>query len=500
MDTKIKRYQWGSNRTGMAFFYHNCGKKPKYFIHLQPNKDDSNMKIKNIQILPALLIVLCSSLVSCGVDRWKEYAPLIELDEWITSVMRENYLWYQDIPQDENLNFFISPDAFLKTIVSKEDYSSSFIDTLRQTPAPSYGFDYSLYRVVNNDTAYNALITYILPDSPASRAGLKRGDYIMKVNDEYITKKSETKLLNNGKAIKLVLGKYVAPPADVEEGKEPEDVVQTGTAALGAEQPVEDNPINYHTVLTSGSYKVGYLVYSHFTAGPTPDSQKYNDELRSIFREFADAGITYFILDVRYNTGGSLECAQLLSTMLAPASVLDTPFASLEYNDKLTSKNHNITYNSQLIGTGANLNIQQGFMLSSSTTSGITGTMLNCLSPLKRWALVGSPVSCHGVATEAFVSPKYPWSLNPVVCTVKNSAGESGRGGSFTPNATVIETTDRSTFLPFGDPKEALLSVALGIIDGTYPPAEAKKSSTRTAPVKQVINTPSRKAAARSTL
>lgn len=458
------------------------------------------MKIRKILLVPTLLTAAFSCLVSCGVDRWPEYASQIELDEWVTEVMRENYLWYQDIPADKELNFFTSPEAFLKTIVSKEDNNFSYIDTLRQTPPPSYGFDYSLYRVVNNDTAYNALVTYILPDSPASKAGLKRGDYIMKVNDEYITKKSETRLLDSGQAISLMLGTYVPPLENVEEGEETADVVQTRTAAMGAEQPIADNPINFHAVYSVASHRVGYLVYSHFSAGPTPDSQQYNDELRTIFREFAQAGVTYFILDLRYNNGGSLECAQLLSTLLAPARALGTPFASLEYNDKLTSKNHEITYDPQLIGTGANLDIQQGFILSSSSTGGVAGTMLNCLAPLERWALVGGPITCQGVATEAFISPKYPWSLNPVVCTVKNSAGESGRGGTFSPNAAVSETTNRSTFLPFGDPKEALLSVAFGMIDGSYPPPEEETPAARMAPVKNVIHTPSRKAAARSTI
>lgn len=458
------------------------------------------MKLKNILLLPVLFVALCSSLVSCGVDRWAEYASEIELDEWVTSVMRENYLWYQVIPQDKDLNFFISPSAFLKTVISPEDGNSSFVDTLRQTPPLSYGFDYSLYRVVKNDTAYNALVTYVLPESPAFRAGLKRGDYIMKVDNEYITKKSETRLLNGEKAINLQIGKYLAPPAEVEEGQETADVIPSQTLEMGMKQPVEDDPINAYKVLTSGGFKVGYLVYSHFRAGPSPESQKYNDELRSIFREFADAGITHFVLDLRYNTGGSLECAQLLSTMLAPAEALGTPFAHLEYNDKQTSKNHEITFDPLLIGTGANLNIQQGFILTSSSTAGISGTMLNCISPLKRWALVGSSLACHGVATEAFVSPKYPWSLNPVVCLVKNSEGESGRRGSFTPNVTVNETANRKTFLPFGDPKEALLSVALGLIDGTYPPKDEEKPEAQMAPVKNVIHTPSRKAAARSTL
>lgn len=459
------------------------------------------MKIRKILLIPTLLIAAFSSLTSCGEDRWPEYAAQIELDEWIASVMRENYLWYQDIPTDDKLNLFIAPEAFLKTVVSKQDNNFSYIDTLRTTPEPSYGFDYSLYRVVKNDTAYNALITYILPNSPAAAAGLKRGDYIMKVNNEYITKKSENRLLDSGTAINLVLGKYVPPLENVEEGEETADVVETGTAQLGAEQPVVDNPINTYAVYRVGPYTVGYLVYSHFSAGPTPDSQQYNNELRAISREFAQAGVTHFVLDLRYNNGGSLACAQLLSTLLVPADALTTPFASLEYNDKLTSKNHSLTFDPQLIGTGANLNIQQGFILSSSSTGGLSGTLLNCLAPLERWALVGSPITCQGVATEAFVSPKYPWSLNPVVCMVKNSLGESGRGGSFTPNAAVSETANRSTFLPLGDPKEALLSVAFGLIDGSYPPPpEVKVPAAQKAPVKSVIHTPSRKAAARATI
>lgn len=459
------------------------------------------MKIRKILLLLLLFMGTLSSLVSCGVDRWPEYAAQTELDEWVTATLRENYLWYAELPEDKKMNFFLTPEAFLKSIVSKEDFGMSFIDTIRQIPPLSYGFDYSLYRIVNNDTAYNALITYILPDSPASKAGLKRGQWIMKVNDEYITKKSEPELLDTGKAIGLLMGRYTRQ-IDEETEEEIGVVVQTGTAEMEAEQPVEDNPINYHAVLTaSNGVKVGYLVYSHFTAGSTTDSQVYNDKLRNISREFADAGITHFILDLRYNTGGSLECAQLLSTLLTPAATLDTPFATLKYNDKLTHKNHSLLFDTKLIETGANLNIQWGCVLTSGTTTGVSGTMMNCLFPLKRWALVGSALPCYGVATEAFINPKYPWSLNPVVCSVFNSDGDTNRNMSLSAAATVSETTDLLQFLPFGDKKEALLSVALGLIDGTYPPKEEETPEARSvAPVKNVIHTPSRKTAGRATL
>lgn len=459
------------------------------------------MKIKNRLLLPILSVAALTSLISCGVDRWTEYAAETELDQWITTVMRQNYLWYADMPAEKELNFFTQPEAFLKSVVAKEDNNLSFIDTIRATPPLGYGYDYALYRVAGNDTAYNALITYILPHSPAAKAGLERGEWIMTVNNEYITKKSEPRLLDSGKAIQLLMGKYTKKQN--EDGSETGIVVQDRTAELGAEQPTEENPINYHKVFTtSNGVKVGYLVYTHFTAGPQPDSQQYNDELRALSREFADAGVTQFILDLRYNTGGSLECVQLLNTLLAPSGALNTPMASLTYNDKLSSKNHEILFDPKLIATGANLNITQGFILSSAATTGVSGTLLNLLAPFNRWALVGNVVNSYGLATERYVHPTYPWSLNPVVCTVYNKEDDPdlGRTLSYKPNVSVDETANLAKFLPFGNEKEALLSVALGMIDGTYVPEEKKRSKAQLGFVKNVINTPGRKTPPRSTI
>ena len=56
------------------------------------------MKIRNILFTPILFIVMISGLFSCGVDRWPEYAEETELDIWIDSVMRQEYLWYNEMP------------------------------------------------------------------------------------------------------------------------------------------------------------------------------------------------------------------------------------------------------------------------------------------------------------------------------------------------------------------------------------------------------------------
>ena len=424
------------------------------------------MKIRNILLLPTVLLLTLSGLTSCGEDRWPEYAHMTEVDQWITSVMREHYLWYKDIPADEELNLFIAPDAFLKSITSQEDNGQSHIDTIQKEPTPSYGFDYALYPVIDNDTAYHALITYTLPHSPASTALLKRGEWIMKINDEVITRKNEKKLFEQGDALTLLLGNYttqIDPETETEIGV----IVESRTAHMEAKQLVEESPVHYHQVITtSNGIKIGYLVYSHFEAGTPTEPQRYNDQLRTISREFADAGITHFILDLRYNKGGSLDCAQLLSALVAPSNALGQPLGSLQYSDKQAAKNSSFSFDSKLIETGANLNITQGFILSTNTTSGTSGTLLNLLSPLQRWGLVGSSVTNRGVTTERFNYPNNVWALYPVVCEVLNAKEEIGLG-TFTPNKSVNETSDLSKFLPFGDVNEALLSTTIGLIDGS---------------------------------
>jgi hypothetical protein len=85
--------------------------------------------------------------------------------------MREVYLWYEDIPAANSLNYFQAPDAFLKSILSKNDKGFSTVDSIMDTPLPSYGFDYTLYKVATSDTTYTALVSYVAKNSPAEDAG-----------------------------------------------------------------------------------------------------------------------------------------------------------------------------------------------------------------------------------------------------------------------------------------------------------------------------------------
>mgnify|MGYP000772065485 FL=1 len=453
-------------------------------------------KLRKIILIPALSIVFISGFFSCGVDRWPEYAHQTALDTWMLDIMQQNYLWYQDLPSYDDVNLFLDPASFLSKVKSKSD-SYSFVDSVMETPLPTYGFDYSLVRSADIDTAYNALITYVIPGSPAEAAGLERGNWIMKVDTSYISKKYETQLLQGTKARDLVMGVWKEVPVEPEEGEVGEEettvykvVPNDKTLKLPAARAVEDNPVHKTEILTvkenNSDIKVGYLMYNSFTAGTKADPEKYNDELRQISQEFKKAGVKYVILDLRYNAGGSLDCVQLLGTILTSNARLNGPMAYLEYNDKNRNKDATINFDPTILGSGTNLDLPGLFVITSGTTAGAPEMLIGSLFLKDSYPVVsiGSATKGQNVATEQFVNEEFLWSVNPVVCTVYNSKHDEN--GSFVPNAdlkisetTIDGITNYSEFLPFGDPNERLLKVAIGVIEGTYPPKKEEDTTTK---------------------
>lgn len=448
------------------------------------------MNLRKIILIPALIIAFISGFISCGVDRWPEYAHQTALDSWMYDIMQQNYLWYESMPSYNNVNLFLDPASFLAKVKASND-SYSFVDSVMETPLPTYGFDYSLVRSQDIDTAYNALITYVIPGSPAEKAGLQRGNWIMKVDTSYISKKYEVALLQGTQARDLVMGVWKEVIPEVEEGEEEEEpiykvVPNDITLKMGAAQIVEDNPFHKSEILDLSTGKVGYLMYNSFTAGTKNDPEKYNNELRKWSAELAQQNINKVILDLRYNAGGTLDCVQLLSTILTPSYYLDQDMTFLEYNDKNIDKDATLTFDQQLLKNGKNLDLNTLIVLISGETAGAPEMLMNNLNnKVQKLIGIGSSTKGQNVATEKFINEEFSWAVNPVVCTVYNSEHDTFNGG-FQPHYSVSSSTDYSTFLPFGDPKEALLSVAIGVLEGTYPPTEPDEPETETTSSKSI--------------
>ncbi|KAA6344969.1 hypothetical protein EZS27_007433 [termite gut metagenome] len=449
------------------------------------------MNTKKIIIGTFLYLILS---VSCGEDRQKEYDEFTEVPHWIESVMRKNYYWYESIPT-KNLNFFAEPDVFFNSLLSNEDgkkrngkqYYYSTLKNLSKTTDTrglqqidySYGFDFVLYKLGNTGitATYAALVLYVVSDSPAERAGLERGTWILDVNGKTITE-ANYNLLYGGEAAELSIGIWF------ENG-----IRSLGVCSIDAACEIEDNPVYYHNIYEApeNSKRIGYLVYNHFTAGKTENDKTYNSDLLKLSNIFKGEGVNEFILDLRYNNGGLLTSAQLLCAILAPQSALGKSAGYLEFNDKYNPQIEEITLNPNNLQEGANLNLKTLYVIIGEATASASEMLINTLSPYMNVILIGTQTEGKNVGSITFKDDKYSWELQPIVCKIYNSEKKSDYANGFTPDYMIEENkgTNLDRFLNLGNPNELLLNAALNIINETYQ-KEGQETVSRLSPLEMI--------------
>ena len=448
------------------------------------------MKARNLLIVLAGLLVMPLYFGGCAVDRWEAYAGRTRTDRWIDDTMRVWYYWKQDIPHTNDLNYFSPPFEFFASVLSEQDGKDgqpfSTIDSLdapatRGVPSTDYGygFQYTTNHVEDNDTALYARLLYVSPDSPAGEAGLERGDWILEMDGEPITENNYSRL-NGGEGITLTVGYYDAAQDTILAYAEPQTLAPART--------FYDNPVHYRNVYVSGSKRVGYLVYNHFTGGLTESSTEYDDDLREAFNYFATEQVNEFVLDLRYNNGGQLSCASLLCAMLAPSSALGQTLAYLEFNESIGEQE--MVFDESLIQGGANLNLSRLYVLTSTETASASEMLINCLKPYMEVVLVGGTTVGKNVASRAFVNEELMLEMRPIVCKLYNADRESEYAEGFTADVSVDENGDMARFLPFGNPDELMLYTALNLINGTQ--SETQQAAAQTVTVK--YNSVARKA------
>ena len=435
-----------------------------------------------------LLTAVLLTLTSCGEDRSGEFYALIEDRMWIEETMLQNYLWADEItPVEDEDDYFQERATFFKNLLSKTalDGKGDKYSYMEEDPKTDDGEDarsmtldrtstYGMEFVLTNDPTGTtnhtfARVLYTLEGSPAQQAGILRGDWITSINGQRITTSNYQQLMQGG-AVKVSRSRFVSMEGTLSQ--------MVDTLALGASVTMEINPFYVHKTIETDGHKVAYLVYNEFSTGPENKGTEttYNEQMKQIFAGFKAQQPDAFILDLRYNNGGFLQCAQALGSLLAPADALGKDFATLTFNGISNKTNEHFPLETQY--ADANLNLSRIYILTGQLTASASEVIINGLIPYmgtENVILIGIQTEGKNVAMQAFRNDVYGLTLWPVVAYVANADGDGDYGNGFTPQYRLDENSV-ITWYPLGDPREYLLKNTLSLItSGTMPDLESSR-------------------------
>jgi len=429
---------------------------------MKNNKNFSNF-------LLIVIIIIASICYSCKNEDNYDNNYLTEISKWVYDWMYDLYLWYDKMPIIVDFSTKTEPEKFFyEELIYKTEDKWSYItnnfaelesELVKGTPK-SMGFYPIFARYGENKVVI--IIAYVYSNSPAAKAGLKRGDIIFKINGQFLTIYNYYDLYNQ-ESYTITLGKY-------DENNKFQEIK---TIQLNAEI-IEANPVLFDTTYNFNNQKTGYLVYVQFING---EKNKYKDILSNAINKFKNNNIQNLIVDLRYNPGGEIENATFLGSSLAPANVArnNEIFIKLNYNNKLQqyfldeegSESDNLII--KFDTTVNNLNINKIYFLTTNQTASASELLIIGLKSYFKdnLKIVGS--NTYGKYVGSLIiydfenNPrKHNWAIMPVVLKYSNADDYTDFKDGLTPD---IEITENLLDLKnFGDTLDPFLHYCLNDI------------------------------------
>ena len=349
----------------------------------------------------------------------------------------------------------------------------------------TYGYTPIVYRLSKESNEVIAAVAFVSENSPAEKAGIKRGDLIYKIDGKTLTTENYLDLFYSSQ-IKLSMAKL--------DGN---TITPTTELSLEAVKMYE-NPILCDSVYNLDGKKVGYLAYSSFDLKSIP-------ELINICKEFKNEGIKELILDLRYNGGGYVITENVLASMFAPQVNVTNKdvFEKEDYNDFFTEyyKQEGIStitkfeteYNYNEIDLNvstkdANIGLEKIYGIITANSASASEAPLSGLMPYMDIELIGEQSHgkyCTGwmlAAEDAY--DKVPqvikdWGIYVMVSIYKNANNETPcMPNGLKPNVEAEVKDNPLETYQLGDENEAMLRVALEKAGKVYPASRTQETHT----------------------
>lgn len=251
---------------------------------------------------------------------------------WLKGWETDFYLWYGELPNPDPstfttvLKYFDALKTPLTTISGKPKdqfhftYATTDWEKLSQSGVEAgYGVTWALVARAPPRKLY---VAYTEPNTPATTAGLVRGDEVTMVDTAALVD-GDKNVLNAG-LFPAALGETHTFIIKKRVGGATPTISLTSAA-------ITSNPVQNVGIIPGSSPPAGYIL---FNAHIATAEQKLIDAINTL----KSAGAKDLVLDLRYNGGGYLILASELAYMIAnPSRTSGKTFEKTIFNDKYTT-------------------------------------------------------------------------------------------------------------------------------------------------------------------
>lgn len=456
-----------------------------------------------------LILIVSFSTVSCFEDNDDNLISASQINDFVWKGMNTFYLYKDDVPDLANdrfpsnddyatyLNGFNSPFDLFESLIHQRETVDRFswivddyiaLEQLFSGIITSNGMEFGIFGFSPTDTNRYGYVRYVLPNTSAASQGVKRGDIFYAINGTQLTSDNWRSLTSTDNYT-INIGSY-------EDSGTPETtddfVTNTSETVTLSKAQYTENPILTNKVIDVGGIKVAYLMYNGFTG-----TDQFNAELNDTFGAFKSANATELVLDLRYNPGGSVNTAILLSSMITgqfTGDIFSTEQWNSEFQQAFEDENPEFLI-SRFVnnndGAALNsLNLSRVFILTTRSSASASELVINSLSPYINVVQIGTSTTGKYQASRTLydspnfgrsgANPSHTYAMQPLIFKSLNVNGATDYFNGLFPEPNNILAESIRNLGVLGDVNEPLLARAISIIDGTgksSSPASSKSES-----------------------
>ena len=430
--------------------------------------------MKKIVISSLLLLLLIIPLGCSDMDD-NAVPTSLEIKDFVWKGMNLYYLWQEDVPDlaDDRFATQSELNTFLETFANPTElfnalrvnssidrfsviYSDyTVLEGVLSGNTLNNGMDYGLRYKSGSTTEIYGWVRYILPNSDASTKDIQRGDIFYAINGTSLTIDNYRSLLANTT--------YTVNFADYDNG----NITPNGESLSLTKTNLAENPILMNTVITEGTHKIGYLMYNGFYSS-------YESQLNATFGSFISQNVTDLVLDLRYNSGGSVNTATKLASMIT-GQFSGQIFAKQQWNSKAQAyllSNNPGSLENKFVGGLNSLNLNKIYVLTTKATASASELVINCLKPYIDVVQIGDVTTGKNVGsitlydsptyTKTNVNPNHKCAMQPIVLKIVNKDNFGDYTSGIIPTLTTPENLNNLGIL--GNVDEPYLNIAINQI------------------------------------